>query len=313
MLSFSLLLLTLSCKSTESSGPHDPPSIPDIQFIPKQTDSTAAGLPAAVAPDALPNTKTAALVATESAVDCKPEDAPVCPYEEPNSPYRCVTLKYRGALLPDSEQINSWANSPCQARLELYKASCAKHLNFAEIDQIACHPDANEGTCPAIFKDCPSSEAPTRCFAENLGDQELNWANRPEAWGNNECDARNKLKRKACSLGLDPKDMKEVSCEAEPSPAICPPVWKNCAGQDNDVTECKAAKVGELALKQPLSAIGANHCEATYRLQELVCRFQKDGITDFGVMQCRSLNKEKAAGPSQTIDAPAVDTAPQAY
>ena len=223
--------------------------------------------------------------------DCNPEDAPVCPLEEINNPYRTVAVKYNGQLLPDLEQVSAWGNSPCQARQALYRAACANSLNFALIDQISSHPDANAGECPATPKECEKTTAPTRCFAEAYEEQDLTWSNRPEAWGANECDARNKLNKKACNLGLNPKEMKSIRCEAEPSTVLCPPIWKNCVDQENEMTECRLSKVGEINLKQAIKAIGNSRCEATYRVQELACRFQKSPLKDLAGVECQGLGK----------------------
>ncbi len=260
-------------------------SFPEVELIPKESDenpeATAAHRPPAPLAEALP----------PASEVCDPEAAPVCPAEEFNSPHRCVALSLNGQLLSDQEQVSAWAKTPCQAHRELFKIACANHLNYAQLDKISCHPDANEGNCPAALNDCPNKVTPTRCFAKSYEEQDLNWSSRPEAWGRNECDARNKLNKTACNLGLDPKALKAIRCEPEPSTLVCPPLWKNCDTQKSEFSECSLSRVGEIVLKKPLKAIGSSRCEATYRVQDLACRFQKAEIKELAGVECRALTK----------------------
>jgi hypothetical protein len=290
------LSLSISCKSADNGSPRpEGSSFPDIQFIPKDTDSARDAAAPATAP--LVEMSAAPLILVDpalSAKECKAEDTPICPVEELEAPSRAVAVKYQGQLLPDHEQVSAWGSSPCQARLALFKAACSNHLNFALINEITIHPDANEADCPAAMSECDDSKSPSKCFAESYDEQELAWSSRPQAWGSNECDARNKLAKKACNLGINPKELKAIRCEAESSALICPPIWKNCAPQENELSECKLSKVGEINLKKPLTAIGSSRCEATYRLQELACRYQKGELKDLAGIDCQPLSKEKS-------------------
>lgn len=295
-----ILNLSISCKSADNGSLRpDGTSYPDIQFIPKDTDSAreaAAPTPAPVAEmSAVP------LILVDpalSAKECKAEDTPICPVEELEAPSRAVAVKYNGQLLADHEQVSAWGSSPCQAKLALFKAACSNHLNFALINEITIHPDANEADCPAAMSECDDSKSPSKCFAESYEEQDLAWSSRPQAWGANECDARNKLAKKACNLGINPKEMKAIRCEAEASAMLCPPIWKNCVAQENELSECKLSKVGEINLKKPLTAIGGSRCEATYRLQELACRYQKAELKDLAGIDCQPLSKEKSYSTS---------------
>ena len=307
-ISIALLLLTLSCKSGEGSS-RDVASYPEIQFIPKDTDNARE---AAVVPAPVPS-PTVPLVLVKPSLagkECKPEDAPVCPPEEYNNHTRAVAVKYSGQLLPDHEQVIAFGDSPCKVKQALYKAACANNLNYANITEVTFHPDANEADCPATPEECERTTAPTRCFAEAYGEQELNLSNRPEAWGSNECDARNKLMTTACNIGLNPKELKTVRCEAEQSVIICPPIFENCVVQENEMTECRLSKIGEINLKQTIKGIGNSRCEATYRVQELACRFQKSPLKDLAAVECQGLGKpnpliQSSVVPSEPVVRPA--------
>ncbi|RZI55077.1 MAG: hypothetical protein EOP14_07220, partial [Pseudomonas sp.] len=144
-----ILSLSISCKSADNgSSRPDGTSYPDIQFIPKDTDSARE----AAAPVPVAEMAAAPLILVDpalSAKECKAEDTPICPVEELEAPSRAVAVKYNGQLLPDHEQVSAWGSSPCQAKLALFKAACSNHLNFALINEITIHPDANEAACPA--------------------------------------------------------------------------------------------------------------------------------------------------------------------
>jgi len=296
------VLLTLSCKSSEGSFSASTLT-PEVELIPKDTDEVRSVSPAAPATDV-----SLAQTPIPGAEGCDPAAAPVCPLEEFSNPHRCVALSYSGQLLPEHEQVSAWADSACQAKVALFKMACANNLNYGQLDQISCHPDANEGSCPSEIKDCATKVSPTRCFAKSYDEQALTWTSRPEAWGRNECDARNKLNQKTCSLGLDPAALKTVTCEAEPSSLMCPPIWKNCVADASEFNECTLGKIGEVVLKKPIRAIGTSRCEATYRVQELACRFQKSELKDLGGIECKSMKKQNA---SAALESPPVRTAPK--
>ncbi|MBC7533097.1 MAG: hypothetical protein H7318_16120 [Oligoflexus sp.] len=235
--------------------------------------------------------------------DCNPKDAPVCPIEEMNNYTRAVAVEYNHQLLPDHEQLIAFGKSSCKARQAIYEAVCANNLNYALVTQITYHPDANESECPSKPKECEKSNEPTRCYAEVYNDQDISWSSRPEVWGNNECDARNKLAKSACSIGLNPTDLKGVRCEVEKSNVLCPPIWKNCVTQENELTECRLSKIGEINLKDPLTAVGKSRCEATYRVQELACRFQKSPLKDLAGVECQGVGKPSPSTQSSVVPA----------
>ncbi len=285
-ITLSLLVLLTACKSTDG-GPTEKPlaSGPVFELIPKETDGTKTQ---AQTPAAAPESAAPVALTAKVEVDCKPEDAPVCPEEEHSNPFRCVVLKSTDSLLADSEQIVGYGTSPCQARREAFLKACSAKIAVKAPEQISCHPFANEGECPAKLEDCDSTEEPSRCFATAYDDEKLNEMNRPEAWGKNECEARNALKTLACGKGLNPTKIKPVVCEKEKSAQVCPPHWRNCVIQKDEYTVCSLKAIGAETLHKPIEALGANRCEATYRVVEAACRLQKEPMTTLSGIECKS-------------------------
>lgn len=270
-----LLLLLFSCKSSELSERQTLAAQPIL--IPKEGDLPAA--PPPPAPVREPR--------------CKPEDLPSCPAEAHRLPYRCTAYRYEGKLLASSRQLLSWGNNPCEAKKSLLKQACESNLDPDLLESVSCVPALNNAKCPVPAKACPATEKPTRCFARNYKDLDLDLINRPEAWGKNECEARQNLSIVACRNGLNQDDFGRIVCESEPTPELCPPQWTECAKNDDIPSQCLLSKIGSNLLKKPLKTIGTTACEARFRMQELACRHGSSAnhLTkeDLGSMACLGL------------------------
>lgn len=260
-----------------------------------KTSSPAVELAAAKAPEAVtagPNAK--ALVASA--------DAPLtgcqnlknnCPSEERHLPYQCVAYRLAGKLLWQEERVYAWGPSLCQARHSLLVKACADKIDPAGLDDIHCGPDSTAEACPMASKNCPAQGKASRCMAHRYKSQEIPWSEKPVAWAANECLAREMMLASACQRGLNPNDLGDISCEADPTPGSCPPTAPQCDEAASVPTACQVSTIGDITLKKPWTTQGATVCEAQFRLKELACRFadaaKKLTPEQLGSMECRSL------------------------
>jgi hypothetical protein len=269
-----LLLLLSSCKSSE---PTDQQSLAAIQpmFAVKEAES------AAVPPE------------PSRDIRCKESDTPACP-EDHHLPFRCIAYRYDGKLLDNKDQVISWGENPCEAKRNLHVQACANQLNPDQLDSVSCSPDSSNGKCPRVVKKCPSKVNPTRCFAQVYRDQDLDWSSRPQAWGKNECEARQNLEITACRNGLEQEEFGRILCEAEPTPALCPPQLQTCGKAEEIPAQCSLGSLGGRPLQKSLKTIGTSLCEARYRMQILACRMGSaaNHLTpeDLGSMACLGLD-----------------------
>lgn len=274
-----LLLLLFSCKSSEL--PEHQTLAAQPLLLPKESDAPTA--PAAPPPVREPR--------------CKAEDLPKCPADDTRLPYRCTAYRYGGKLLATSRQLLSWGENPCEAKKNLYREACDAKLDPEQMDSVSCVPTANIEKCSETPKSCPKTEKPTRCYARSYKDIELDLTSRPQAWGRNECEARQNLERIACRKGLEEDEFGRIVCEAEPSPQLCPPQWTDCPKEDDYPAQCSLTRIGSSLLKKPLKTIGTTACEARYRMQDLACRYGSTAnhLTkeDLGSMACLGLDQPK--------------------
>ncbi|WP_141730889.1 hypothetical protein [Oligoflexus tunisiensis] len=254
-----------------------------------KTSSTSTTMAAAKTPDLA----AAASVTAAGSLDECDNLQDECPTEERNLPYQCVAYRLAGKLLWQEERVYAWGPSLCQARQGLRAEACARKLSPAALGGIHCGPDATAESCPVVRKNCPKQGKAARCVARRYKDQDIPWSERPMAWAANECNARELMLVSACQRGLNPNDLGDISCIADPAPGACPPTAPACDDTTAVPTVCQVSTIGDITLKKPWTAEGVTACEAQHRLKELACRFA-DGAKkltpeQLGSMQCRSL------------------------
>lgn len=261
-----------------------------ISLLPAcSTSSTPTSLAAAKAPD-LP---APAQVKTEAPLmDCQSIKSD-CPIEERKLPYQCVAYRLAGKLLWQEERVYAWGPSLCQARHSLRVEACERKMDPAALGDVHCGPDSTGEACPQVRKNCPTQGIASRCVAKRYKNQEIPWSEQPVAWGINECKARDMMLASACQRGLNPNELGDITCIADPKPGSCPPTAPACDDSAGVPTVCQVSTIGNITFKKPWTAEGATACEAQYRLKELACRFA-DGSNkltpeQLGSMQCRSL------------------------
>ncbi len=263
-----------------------------ISLLPAcKTNSTATSLAAAKAPEIAP-AEPVKVEPPPSPDDCQNLKAD-CPIEERKLPYQCVAYRLAGKLLWQEERVYAWGTSLCQARHSLRVEACERKLNPAALGDIHCGPDSTAESCPLVRKNCPTQGIASRCVAKRYKNQEIPWSEQPVAWGINECKARELMLTSACQRGLNPNDLGDIACIADPTPGACPPTAPACDENSGVPTICQVSTIGDITFKKPWSAEGATACEAQYRLKELACRFadaaKKLTPEQLGSMECRSL------------------------
>lgn len=221
-----------------------------------------------------------------------------CPAEERKLPYQCVAYRLAGKLLWQEQRVYAWGASLCQARHGLLVEACAQKLDPAALGDIQCGPDSTGESCPLAQKTCPSEGKPARCTAKRYKNQEIPWSEQPAAWADNECKARAQMLVSACQRGLNPNELGDIACEADPIPGSCPPIAPDCEASAGVPTACQVSTIGDITFKKPWVAQGASACEAQFRLKELACRFadaaKKLTPEQLGSMECRSLIDRKS-------------------
>ncbi len=263
-----------------------------ISLLPAcKTSSTPTSLAAAKVPEIAPEAP-AKVEAPPQQDDCQNLKAD-CPIEERKLPYQCVAYRLAGKLLWQEERVYAWGASLCQARHSLQVEACERKLNPAALGDIHCGPDSTAESCPLVRKNCPTQGIASRCVAKRYKNQEIPWSEQPVAWGINECKARELMLMSACQRGLNPNDLGDIACIADPTPGACPPTAPACDENSGVPTICQVSTIGDITFKKPWSAEGATACEAQYRLKELACRFadaaKKLTPEQLGSMECRSL------------------------
>ena len=217
-----------------------------------------------------------------------------CPGEEKNLPYQCVAYRYKDIFLWDAQRVYAWGSSLCQTRKNLQAKACQKGLESQFLSDIDCTPDPTLGACQALApKSCSTTGTPTFCSVSQYHGQEIPWPEQPTAWGESECLAKNSLVAVACQRGLNPTDLGSLTCEANSSPKVCPPIPPICPESSPEPILCQVSSIGDVTFKQPWTAIGHSACEAEYKLQEMACRFNRTAkeLTPLplGSMECHSL------------------------
>ncbi|RZA24580.1 MAG: hypothetical protein EOP10_09440 [Proteobacteria bacterium] len=222
-------LLTLFTHISCASSSEDLNPIPDQALIPKATDTVDSAVEHA---ESVASEQTSAepMSLEAKSFDCqKLEDA--CNADEKSNAHRCSLVQNNNQTIAEDDQISAHGDSRCFATAKLKAKLCEAKIS-QKLALIECKPDAiPPEECSAPLENCDVAIAqPTKCFAKDMDSTEIAWTNRPEAWGKNECEARNNLKRKACDKGVAPSEMKSIACEKEASPAVCPPLQQNCLG-----------------------------------------------------------------------------------
>jgi hypothetical protein len=229
------------------------------------------------------------------------ETLPSCPDDERKVPYQCVAYRYGGQLLWEGQRLYAWGSSLCLAKQALAQNACKEGKDLTQLGDVSCAPDPTMGSCPAPASSCPNTTKPSKCYAKAYKGQELNWEQRPTAWGRNECEARSKVAARACEQGFEPGSLSSITCEMDVNPGQCPPTPPNCSLDQKEPTECLVSQLGDIVLKKPWKAIGTSSCEAQQRLRDMVCRFSNPSnqLTpqQLGSIECRSLVGTGAPSP----------------
>lgn len=282
------LLLTISC-----STPTYETVLPTTELIPK-----SGQIPNTVESEAVVaavEEGSEAIISLEAKSLDDPKSESNCNLDEPSNAHRCSLVQNNKLLIADDQQLIARGNSRCLAKSALEaKLFSEKILKNGAV--IECHPDATPlADCTALLEQCDKApESATRCFAKEIDSSEVTWTTRPEAWGKSECEARNNLRLSACNKGIAPSEMTAIACEKEVSPVVCPPIQQNCLVQGNDLVECRIRKIGDVPLKESLKGFGSTTCEASYRVKDLACRWQRKTISDLNAVECRSISKGEA-------------------
>jgi hypothetical protein len=289
------LLLLKACASADSDSSRL--NLPEERaLIPKESDTLETkkqDIPSSSIVETVEGLSDGPMALEAKSFDCR-RFAEYCDPDEKSNAQRCSLVQNNNLTIAEDQRLTARGESRCFAKAALETKLCeAKVLQNGAL--IECRPDAtsiNECSVPLEVCDMSAMQA-TKCFAKEMGGDETAWTNRPEAWGRNECEARNNLKRKACDKGIPPSDIPTVACEREASPSICPPAQQNCLVQ-NELIECRIKKIGEIPLREPLKGVGFSACEASYRVKDLACRWQRREIHDLNEVDCRSITRGEA-------------------
>ncbi|MES2746219.1 MAG: hypothetical protein V4655_12380 [Bdellovibrionota bacterium] len=285
-------LLTLFIHISCASRSEDINPVPEQALIPKASDTVDSALEQA---ESVASEQIAAepMSLEAKSFDCQ-KISDTCDTDEKSNAHRCSLVQNNNQTIAEDDQISAHGDSRCFANAKLKAKLCEAKIpqKFALIE---CKPDAiSPEECSAPLANCDAAiTQPTKCFARDMDSTEIAWTNRPEAWGKNECEARNNLKKKACDKGVAPSEIRSIACEKEASPAVCPPMQQNCLVQ-NELIECRIKRIGDIPLKEALKSIGFSTCEATYRVKDLACRWQRKEISDLNEVDCRSITKGEA-------------------
>ena len=294
------LILSVACSSSETYPELEQGVVSDAAFLSKG-DADAhlqEGIQSPLA-EALAEPPSEIISLEAKKIDCEMISANSCNSDEPSNPFRCSLTQNNKLLIPDSKQLHAWGDSRCFAQHSLKSQLCRAKV-IINGGSITCHPDTTPPEeCSLPLENCDAAPAGlTKCFAKEIDSTEVAWTHRPESWGKSECEARNNLRKNACSRGIAPSEIKTVACVKEVSPAVCPPIQQNCLVQENDLVECQIRKIGDIPLLEALKGMGSSTCEASYRVKDLACRWQRKEISDLNDVECRSVSKGESFSSS---------------
>lgn len=92
------------------------------------------------------------------------------------------------------------------------------------------------------------------------------------SWGDNQCEAEENLRKKACSQNLDLKSLKDITCNPDSTGGECPTKRRFCTFEFRP-TKCAATSYNgtKLEVLNRPASWASNPCQAKIKLNEKIC------------------------------------------